>query len=81
MRHCTAITPMVKVAPDDKRLNRVINGMCFLRVAFGRKKGEHYKFLGLYKCDDIDKPKRKVTWRRIATEIDTKGYPVGSMKN
>lgn len=67
---------IVEVAADDKLLCRILNGTCFQRIAFPRDKGEDYHFGGLYKFDGVDRANRRVTWKRIATEINTADYPV-----
>ena len=47
------------------------------RIAFVRKgRGEDYEFDGLYKYDGVDRANRRITWKRIAPEINTKDYPV-----
>ena len=67
---------IVEIASDDKLLGRILNGSCFQRIAFPRGKGEDYHFGGLYKFDGADKANRRVTWKRIAAEINTADYPV-----
>lgn len=67
---------IVEVAANDKLLGRILNGACFQRIAFPRDKGEDYHFGGIYKFDGVDKANRRVTWKRIATEINTADYPV-----
>lgn len=66
---------IVEVAADERRLARILRSMDARRIAFPRKKGEDYKFGGLYKYDRTDKSKLSVFWKRIATEIDTDDYP------
>ena len=67
---------IIEIASDDKLLGRILNGSCFQRIAFPRGKGEDYHFGGLYKFDGADKANLRVTWKRIATEINTADYPV-----
>ena len=67
---------IVEVAADEKKLDRILKSIDSLRIAFPRNKGEHYCFDGLYKYDRVDKVNRSVTWKRIATEIDTCDYPI-----
>ena len=50
------------------------------RIAFPRNKGEEYEFEGLYKYYGDDKAKLSVSWKRIATEIDTRDYPAALQK-
>lgn len=66
---------IVEVAADEKKLDRILKSIDSLRIAFPRNKGEHYCFDGLYKYDGKGRDKLSVTWKRIATEIDTDDYP------
>ena len=70
------VVSIVEVAADEKKLDRVLKSIDSFRIAFPRNKGEDYHFDGLYKYDRVDKVNRSVTWKRIATEIDTCDYPI-----
>ena len=67
---------LVEIAPNDKMLQKVLNGSSLLRIAFGRYRGEKYKFLGVFKYDHVDKSRRQVAYKRIAAEIKTDDCPV-----
>lgn len=67
---------IIEIAADEKRLDRILKGRGSPRIAFPRHKGEDYRFAGLYKFDRVDKPNRRVIWKRISTEIGTNDYPV-----
>lgn len=67
---------LIEIAADDRKLNNVLNSISRNRIAFSKHKQENYCFEGLYKYDSVDKTSRKVTWKRIAAEIDTKDYSV-----
>ena len=66
---------LIEIAADDRKLNNVLNSISRNRIVFSKYKNEDYCFEGLYKYDSVDKTSRKVTWKRIAAEIDTKEYP------
>ncbi len=67
---------LVEIAPNDRKLQKVLKGSSLLRIAFARYRGEEYKFLGVFKYDHADRARRQVVYKRIAAEIKTDDYPV-----
>ena len=68
---------IIEIAATEKGLNGSLNTISMHRIAFSRKgRGEPYKFEGLYKYDGVDRTNRRITWKCIATEINTKDYLV-----
>ena len=67
---------LIEIARDERRLERVRNTNV-KRIAFPRS-GKHkpYCFAGLYKFQDLDKATLRITWKRIATKINTGDYPI-----
>ena len=62
---------MVEIAPDDKRLERILRDTSTLRITFARFKGYDYEFKGVFKYDEVDMACRKVFYKRIAEALDT----------
>ena len=67
---------LIEIARDERRLERVRNTNV-KRIAFPRSgKYKPYCFAGLYKFQDLDKATLRITWKRIATKINTGDYPI-----
>lgn len=71
---------IIEIAADDIRLNRVVRSARFQRIAFAKRIGREYEFYGLYEFCGVDRASRRVTWKRIASEIKTADYPAANVK-
>jgi hypothetical protein len=68
---------LIEIAKDERRLERVRNAKQVKRIAFPRNGNRKpYCFAGLYKFHDFDKSTLRITWKRIATKINTGDYPI-----
>lgn len=68
---------IIEIARTDRGLNGSLRTVAMNRIAFSRSdRGKPYEFEGLYKYEGVDKVNRRITWKRIAPEINTKDYPV-----
>lgn len=67
---------IIEIARTDRGLNGSLRTIAMNRIAFSRSdRGKPYEFEGLYKYEGVDKVNRRITWKCIATEVDTKDYP------
>ena len=68
---------LIEIAKDERCLERVRNAKQVKRIAFPRNGNRKpYCFAGLYKFQDLDKATLRITWKRIATKINTGDYPI-----
>ena len=62
---------LVEIAPDDRRLKKILSDTSTLRIVFGRFRGRNYEFKGVFKFDGVDRKRRQTIYTRIAETIDT----------
>lgn len=62
---------MVEIAPDDKRLERILRDTSTLRITFARFRGHDYEFKGVFRYDGVDRKRRQIVYTCISETIDT----------
>ena len=62
---------MVEIAPDDKRLERILRDTSTLRITFARFRGHDYEFKGVFRYDGVDRERRQIVYTCISETIDT----------
>lgn len=62
---------LVEIAPDDRRLEKIMSDTSTLRIVFARFRGRNYEFKGVFKFDGVDRKRRQTIYTLIAETIDT----------